>query len=75
MARLNDVSSEGLKELAGYLKQFPPDDEEAEQYWYQLACVLRKKYRNRFDYTEQVVTYLLSFYPASLFSFFSSSWL
>lgn len=55
MAKLSDVPEDGLKELAGYLKRFPSTDSDAEQFWYQLACILRQKYRKRFSYTEQVV--------------------
>lgn len=54
MALLSDVSADGLKELAGYLKRFPSSDEDAEQFWYQLACTLRKRHKNTFNYSEQV---------------------
>lgn len=51
---LKDVSSDGLKELALYLKRFPSDDDDADQYWYQLACILRKRSGNTYRYSEQV---------------------
>ena len=51
---LSDVPADGLKELAGYLKRFPEHDEDADQYWYQLACTLRKRHKNKFSYSEQV---------------------
>lgn len=51
---LSDVSLKGLKELASYLRRFPKDDDDAEQYWYQLAHTLRKRNKQKCDYTEQV---------------------
>lgn len=54
MSQLSDVPEKDFEELAGYLKRFPVGDDDAEQFWYQLACVLRKKYKKRFNYTEQV---------------------
>lgn len=54
MSHLSDVPAEGLEELARYLKRFPSDDDDAEQFWYQLASVLRKRNRKKFDYTQQV---------------------
>ena len=54
MASLSDVSDADLKKLAGYLKRFPSDDDEAEQFWYQLACVLRRRRGNTYNYSEQV---------------------
>ena len=54
MALLSDVPPDGLKELAGCLKRFPSDDEDADQFWYQLACTLRRRRGNKYNYTEQV---------------------
>lgn len=54
MSLLRDVSADDLKELAGYLRRFPSGDDEADQYWYQLACTLRRRHRKTFNYSEQV---------------------
>lgn len=55
MALFKDVSTATLKELAGYLRCFPvTGEEDPEQFWYLLACTLRKKNKARCDYSELV---------------------
>ena len=55
---LSDVPEEGIIELAAYLRGFPPHDDEGEQFWYQLACVLRRRSRVKFDYSQEVSSYI-----------------
>ena len=54
MSLFSDIPIERLKELAGYLKRFAASEEEDEQYWYLLACALRKRNKSKCNYTEVV---------------------
>ncbi len=51
----SDVPLERLKELAGHLKRFPvTEEEDPEQFWWMLACTLRKRNSNKCNYSELV---------------------
>ncbi len=51
---LSDIPEGGILELAGYLRGFPPHDEDAEQYWYLLACELRQRNTTNYNYSQNV---------------------
>ena len=54
-----DLSDNQRKELAKWLNKFPPateDNDDPDQYWFNLADHLRKTQRKQFDYTNLVLS-------------------